>query len=108
MSNDIFVIAEQMDGNVAEISFEMVGKAKELAAAFGGQAVAVVLGGNVPAELFASALPYMWMMPRSRSSILKHMEKSSKHWLKRNHRDLSCSVGQPQAWISPRGSRRVW
>jgi electron transfer flavoprotein alpha subunit len=54
MSNDIFVIAEQMDGNIAEISFEMMGKAKELAASFGGQAVAVVLGSGVSAGIFAS------------------------------------------------------
>ncbi|HLO18043.1 MAG TPA: electron transfer flavoprotein subunit alpha/FixB family protein [Anaerolineales bacterium] len=54
MSNDVFVIAEQLDGNIADISFEMVGKAKELAASFGGQAVAVVLGSGVSAGVFAS------------------------------------------------------
>src|SRR5512143_3649033 len=54
MSNDVFVVAEQQDGNVSEISFEMMGKAKELAAAFGGQAVAVVLGSGVLANVFAS------------------------------------------------------
>jgi electron transfer flavoprotein alpha subunit len=54
MSNDVFVITEQMDGNFADISFEMVGKAKELAAAWGGQTVAVVLGSGVPANGFAS------------------------------------------------------
>jgi len=54
MSNDIFVITEQMDGVIAEISFEMVGKAKELAASWGGQAVAVILGSGVSAGAFAS------------------------------------------------------
>ncbi len=54
MSNDILVITEQMDGVIAEISFEMVGKAKELAAAWGGQVVAVVLGSGVSANAFAS------------------------------------------------------
>ncbi|HEU0293187.1 MAG TPA: electron transfer flavoprotein subunit alpha/FixB family protein [Anaerolineales bacterium] len=54
MSNDIFVIAEHMDGDLAEISYEMVGKAKEIAAAFGGQAVAVVLGSGIVADGFAS------------------------------------------------------
>jgi electron transfer flavoprotein alpha subunit len=54
MSNDIFVIVEQMDGNIAEISYEMVGKAKELAASWGGQAVAVVLGSAIAADVFAS------------------------------------------------------
>ena len=40
MSNDVFVITEHMDGNFSDVSFEMVGKAKELASAFGGEAVA--------------------------------------------------------------------
>jgi electron transfer flavoprotein alpha subunit len=40
MSNDVFVIAEHMDGKFSDVSFEMVGKAKELASALGGQAVA--------------------------------------------------------------------
>jgi len=43
-----------MDGNFSDVSFEMVGKAKELAAAFGGEAVAVVLGTGVSADVFAS------------------------------------------------------
>jgi electron transfer flavoprotein alpha subunit len=54
MSNDIFVITEQWDGSFADISFEMVGKAKELAASWGGQTIAVVLGNSVAADLFAS------------------------------------------------------
>jgi electron transfer flavoprotein alpha subunit len=54
MSNDIFVITEQMDGNIADISFEMVGKAKELAASWTGQVTAVVLGNAVSADVFAT------------------------------------------------------
>ncbi|MEW6406007.1 MAG: electron transfer flavoprotein subunit alpha/FixB family protein, partial [Chloroflexota bacterium] len=54
MSNDIFVITEHMDGVIADISFEMVGKAKELAASWGGQAVAIVLGSGVSADAFGS------------------------------------------------------
>lgn len=54
MSNDIFVITEQMDGAIAEISFEMVGKAKELAGSWGGQIIAVVLGSGVSTDVFAS------------------------------------------------------
>ena len=46
MSNDILVVAEQMDGVIADISFEMVGKAKELVASFGGQVIALVLGSG--------------------------------------------------------------
>ena len=54
MSNDVFVIAEHMDGKFSDVSFEMVGKAKELASALGGQAVAVVVGSGVEANVFAS------------------------------------------------------
>jgi electron transfer flavoprotein alpha subunit len=54
MSNDIFVITEQMDGSFTDISFEMVGKAKELAAAWGGQVVALQLGSGAPGDVFAS------------------------------------------------------
>jgi electron transfer flavoprotein alpha subunit len=56
MSNDVFVITDHMDGKFSDISFEMVGKARELASAFGGQTVAVVLGGGAPANVFASDL----------------------------------------------------
>jgi electron transfer flavoprotein alpha subunit len=54
MSNDVFVITDHMDGKFSDVSFEMVGKAKELASAFGGQAVAVVVGSGVSANVFAS------------------------------------------------------
>ena len=54
MSNDVFVITEHMDGKFSDVSFEMVGKAKELAASFGGQAIVVVLGSGVSAGVFAS------------------------------------------------------
>lgn len=54
MSNDVFVITEHIDGKFSDVSFEMVGKAKELASALGGQAVAVVVGSGVEANVFAS------------------------------------------------------
>ncbi len=54
MSNDVFVITEHMDGTFSDVSFEMVGKARELASDFGGQAIAVVLGSGVSADVFAS------------------------------------------------------
>ena len=54
MSNDIFVITEHLDGKFSDVSFEMVGKAKELASAWGGGAVAIVVGGGVDANVFAS------------------------------------------------------
>jgi len=46
MGNDIFVVTEHMDGKVSDVSFEMVGKAKELASGLGGQVVAVMLGSS--------------------------------------------------------------
>jgi len=54
MSNDVFVITEHLDGTLSDVSFELVGKARELASALGGQAVAVVVGGGVDANVFAS------------------------------------------------------
>ena len=54
MSKDIFVITEQMDGNIAEISFEMVGKAKEIASSWGGQVFAVALGSGISTDVYAS------------------------------------------------------
>jgi electron transfer flavoprotein alpha subunit len=54
MSNDIFIITEHLDGKFSDVSFEMVGKAKELASAFGGQSVAIVLGSGLNADVFGS------------------------------------------------------
>ena len=54
MSNDVFVITEHMDGKFSDVSFEMVGKAKELASALGGQSVAVVVGSGISSNVFAS------------------------------------------------------
>ncbi|NUQ36620.1 MAG: electron transfer flavoprotein subunit alpha/FixB family protein [Caldilineales bacterium] len=50
MSNDILVIAEHLDGRIADISFEMVGKARELAAALGGQVIVLALGSGLQAQ----------------------------------------------------------
>ncbi len=47
MSSDVFVLAEHLNGKLADITFEMAGKAKQLAGAFGGKAVAVMLGSGV-------------------------------------------------------------
>ena len=46
MSNDILLLAEHLSGKLADITYEMAGKAKALAAAFGGKAVAVLLGSG--------------------------------------------------------------
>lgn len=47
MAKDILVIAEQRDGDLKKVTFEILGQAKELAAQLGGQAAAVVLGTGV-------------------------------------------------------------
>ena len=47
MSQDIFVLIEQQDGTVSESSFELLGKARQLAGTGGGNAVAIVLGDGV-------------------------------------------------------------
>ncbi len=47
MSQDIFVVAEHIKGKLAEVTFELLGKGKELANAKGGNLVAVLLGNGV-------------------------------------------------------------
>lgn len=47
MGRDVLVVAEQMQGRLADISFELAAKARELAAASGGRALAAVLGQGV-------------------------------------------------------------
>lgn len=56
MSDDILIITEHLEGQITDISYEMVGKAKDLANVFGGQAIAVVLGNGIAgvASTFAS------------------------------------------------------
>lgn len=47
MSNNIFVIAEHIKGQLDDITFELLGKAKELAGASGGQAVVILMGSDI-------------------------------------------------------------
>ncbi|MBI5828444.1 MAG: electron transfer flavoprotein subunit alpha/FixB family protein, partial [Chloroflexi bacterium] len=49
MSNDVLILAEHLKGKVSDISFEMIGKGRQLAAAYGGKAVAVMLGSGAAA-----------------------------------------------------------
>ena len=44
---DVYVFAQQVDGEISGISYELLGKAKDLAAALGQKVVAVLLGYNV-------------------------------------------------------------
>jgi len=54
MSNQIFVVVEHLKGEIEDITFEMLGKGKEIAGATGGELVAVLLGSG--AEGMASKL----------------------------------------------------
>jgi electron transfer flavoprotein alpha subunit len=45
--NDVFVLVEHRDGAVTDQTFELLGKARQLAAAAGGSAVALLLGSGV-------------------------------------------------------------
>ncbi len=54
MSKDILVVAEHFNGKIADVTFEMVGKARELAAGLGGKVVALVIGAGVEANDLAS------------------------------------------------------
>ncbi len=47
MTNDILILAEHLNGKLSDITFEMTGKANQLASAWGRQAVAVLLGSSV-------------------------------------------------------------
>jgi electron transfer flavoprotein alpha subunit len=47
MNKDIFVIAEHLKGKLADITFEMLGKARELADLTGGGLIAVLMGKGV-------------------------------------------------------------
>lgn len=44
MSSDVLVVVEHLDGTIADTTFELLGKARELASAGGGQAVVALLG----------------------------------------------------------------
>ncbi len=62
MSNDIFVIIEHFKGKVEDISYEMLGKAKSLAASTGGKVVAVLPGSGakgLAADLAADKVIYV-------------------------------------------------
>lgn len=49
MPADVAVVIEHLNGTIAEVSFEMLGQGKQLAAALGGQLRAIVLGHDARA-----------------------------------------------------------
>lgn len=55
MPNDILVLADHLAGQLSDATFELVGKAKELAGATGGQAVVALIGAPQLASQLAGA-----------------------------------------------------
>jgi electron transfer flavoprotein alpha subunit len=55
MANDILVLADHIGGQLSDATAELVGKAKELAGATGGQAVVALLGAPALAEKISGA-----------------------------------------------------
>lgn len=47
MSNQIIVVIEHLKGNIEDITFEMLGKGKEIAGTTGGELVALLMGSGV-------------------------------------------------------------
>jgi electron transfer flavoprotein alpha subunit len=47
MANDVLVVVEQLEGKVSEITFELLGKGRELAGALGGNLCALLVGSGV-------------------------------------------------------------
>lgn len=47
MSNDVLVVVEHLKGQVEDVTFELLGKGRELAEAFGGSLVAVLAGSGM-------------------------------------------------------------
>ncbi len=50
MSKNVFVFAEQRDGKVQKVAFELIGKGRELADTLGQKVVAVLLGQDVESQ----------------------------------------------------------
>ncbi len=46
MANDILVVAEHLGGKLSDITFEMLGKAKQLTQAAGGSVIVALIGGD--------------------------------------------------------------
>ncbi len=49
MSKNVFVIAEQRDGKIMKVSYELIGKARELANDLGQDVIAVLIGSGIEA-----------------------------------------------------------
>lgn len=47
MNKDIYVIIEQIDGNIKKVGLELIGEAKRLSSELGGDVVSVLIGNNI-------------------------------------------------------------
>lgn len=47
MNKDIYVIAEQIDGNIQKVGFELIGEARRLSSKLNGNVVAILIGSDV-------------------------------------------------------------
>lgn len=56
MSSDVLVLAEHSEGTLSDLSFELAGKALELAEAWGGEVRVALLGATGPADQFGSGM----------------------------------------------------
>jgi electron transfer flavoprotein alpha subunit len=69
MANNILVVAEHFQGHVTDITFELLGEARELARALGGNVGVALLGhdvGGLVSELGAAAVVYAADRPELR------------------------------------------
>lgn len=55
MSGDVMVLVEHGDGSLADVTFELLGKARQLASAWGGKVHAALLGSAVLADQLGGA-----------------------------------------------------
>ncbi len=55
MGNDVLVVAEHLKGEFTDVTFELLGKGRELADATGGSLTAAVLGSSVDASALGAA-----------------------------------------------------
>ena len=55
MGNDILVVAEHLKGEFADITFELLGKGRELASATGGTLCVAVFGSGLDSSALGAA-----------------------------------------------------
>ena len=80
MGNDVLVLAEHQGGSLADITFELLGKAKEVAGASGGQAVVALFGNpGLASELGAADLVLTMDDPALASYTAEAYEKALAH-----------------------------